>query len=79
MASISSSKVVAQVVILSQEVGRGEESEEHAASLFKRREELKVVHIILHCPVVNSCMATPTHKEAGSCKGKWGPFWIFLT
>lgn len=43
MASISGSKVVAKIVILTQQWE--EESEEHAATLLKKREKLEVAHI----------------------------------
>ena len=49
-------------------MGRREESEEHAATLLKKREKLEVAHITVSSG--NSSMATTPHGEAGGCRGK---------
>ena len=65
MASVSGSKVTAQVVILSQQ---REESEEHAATLLKRREKLEVARIPV--PSGQQFDGHSPHGEAGGCRWK---------
>ena len=76
MASISGSKVVAQVVILSQQWEEEKRVKSMQLPYWNEGKSWKLP--TSQCPVVSVSMATPCHEEAGECKRKCGVRFLLL-